>query len=158
MRNIFSLPTIVLLLLVGTAVAEEPASTILYDFEAKDALAAWENLVLEQSKEQEPAVKLEQVAEYATSGKQSLKLTFSGGNWPTVTTTKVSCRRLCRAAVPGRIHRFSGEERARGRLGAADQPLDEDGAATEGGQSHHRRAAAAERLCDSRQVGESRAV
>jgi hypothetical protein len=89
MRNIFSLPTIVLLLLVGTAVAEEPASTILYDFEAKDALAAWENLVLEQSKEQEPAVKLEQVAEYATSGKQSLKLTFSGGNWPTVTTTKV---------------------------------------------------------------------
>src|SRR6185436_3840870 len=74
----------------GSAVAEEPTSSVvLYDFEAKDALAGWENLVLEQSKEQEPAVKLEQVAEYATSGKQSLKLTFSGGNWPTVTTTKV---------------------------------------------------------------------
>ena len=90
MRNIFFLQTIVVFLFAGSAVAEEPASSVvLYDFEAKDALAGWENLVLEQSKEQEPAVKLEQAAEHATSGKQSLKLTFAGGNWPTVTTTKM---------------------------------------------------------------------
>src|SRR6185503_7481998 len=89
MRNIFSLQTIALLLFAGVAAAEESASAILYDFEAKDSLEGWENLVLPQSKEREPAVKMEQVSDHATSGKQCLKLTFAGGNWPTVTTTKV---------------------------------------------------------------------
>ena len=88
MRKIL-LIAVIALLQTGGASGEEPSSMVLYDFEAKDALAGWENLVLPQSQEREPAVNLEQATEHATVGKQSLKLTFAGGNWPTVTTTKV---------------------------------------------------------------------
>ena len=89
MRIAISVTVLVVFFLACAAGAKEPASVVLYDFEAKDAVEGWENLVLQQSKEQEPAVKLEQATEHATAGKQSLKLTFAGGNWPTVTTTKV---------------------------------------------------------------------
>ena len=80
---------VIALLQTGGASGEGPSSMVLYDFEAKDGLAGWENLVLPGEKEREPAVKMEQVSEHAASGKQSLKLTFAGGNWPTVTTTNV---------------------------------------------------------------------
>jgi hypothetical protein len=62
----------------------------LYDFESKSDLKVWTNLVLPDAKVQEPPVKIEQAAEHATAGKQSLRLTFAGGNWPTATTTRVS--------------------------------------------------------------------
>ncbi len=63
------------------------AEKVLFDFEAAGDLAAWSNLKLPKAKE--PPVKLERVAAHATSGKYSLKLTFAGGDWPTVTTTQV---------------------------------------------------------------------
>lgn len=70
----------------------DPASTaekMLYDFENPADLKAWSNLELPNAKDKEPPVKIEFVAENATSGKHSLKLTFAGGRWPTVTTTQV---------------------------------------------------------------------
>jgi hypothetical protein len=57
---------------------------VLYDFEDADDLKAWENLVLPGAKDKEPPIKIELSTEYATSGKHSLKLTFDGGNWPTI--------------------------------------------------------------------------
>src|SRR5262249_10189786 len=60
---------------------------ILFDFETREDVAAWSNLTL--PKEKEPAIAIERVAEHATSGKHSLKLTFAGGTWPTLTTTRV---------------------------------------------------------------------
>jgi hypothetical protein len=80
---------------VGVAVspsstAEEPATDkLLYDFETDADLATWSNLVLPDAKNQEPAVKIERSSEQAVSGKASLKLTFAGGRWPTITTTAV---------------------------------------------------------------------
>jgi hypothetical protein len=62
---------------------------ILFDFEEDADLKAWSNLELADSREKEPPVTLERVPEHATSGTQSLKLTFAGGRWPTITTTAV---------------------------------------------------------------------
>jgi hypothetical protein len=67
-----------------------PASKMLYDFEDAADVKAWSNLVLPDAKDREPPVKLDCVTENATSGKHSLKLTFAGGRWPTVTTTQVT--------------------------------------------------------------------
>jgi hypothetical protein len=71
--------------------AQSPAKDkVLYDFEDAADLKDWSNLVLPSAKDKEPAVTIELSPEHATSGKQSLKLTFKGGNWPTVATTKVT--------------------------------------------------------------------
>jgi hypothetical protein len=64
-----------------------PREKLLFDFEAPADLDAWSNLSLPGGKE--PAVRIERSAAHATSGKHSLKLTFAGGTWPTVTTTNV---------------------------------------------------------------------
>jgi hypothetical protein len=69
--------------------ARGPTEVVLFDFEDEADLKAWSNLEVEGAKEKEPPIKLERVAEHATSGKHSLKLTFGGGHWPTITTTKV---------------------------------------------------------------------
>jgi hypothetical protein len=66
-----------------------PAEKVLFDFENEADLKAWSNLALPDAREKEPPVRLERVAEHATSGKHSLKLTFAGGHWPTITTTQV---------------------------------------------------------------------
>jgi hypothetical protein len=73
----------------GQAEPPSPADKVLYDFEEPDALRGWSNLEVPGAKEKEPPVKLERVAEHATSGRHSLKLTFAGGQWPTVTTAQV---------------------------------------------------------------------
>jgi hypothetical protein len=73
------------------ASAKSPAKDkILYDFEDAADLKAWSNLVLPAAKDKEPPAKIELSTEHATSGKHSLKLTFAGGNWPTITTTHVT--------------------------------------------------------------------
>jgi hypothetical protein len=90
MRPLFflSLLFVPLALVAGQAAAPPaPAEKVLYDFEDAADLDGWANLELPDAKE--PPVKLERVAEHATSGKHSLKLTFAGGRWPTVTTTRV---------------------------------------------------------------------
>jgi hypothetical protein len=72
------------------AAEEKPAEVTLYDFENKEDLASWTNLILPEAKRKEPPVKIEQAVEHATFGKQGLKLTFAGGAWPTITTNKVT--------------------------------------------------------------------
>ena len=67
----------------------EPKEILLFDFERPADLKAWSNLVLPGTKDKEPSVKIELSAENATRGKHSLKLTFAGGRWPTITTTEV---------------------------------------------------------------------
>jgi hypothetical protein len=67
----------------------EPKETLLYDFEDEADLKAWSNLELPDAKLKEPPVKIELSTDHATHGKHSLKLTFAGGKWPTVTTTQV---------------------------------------------------------------------
>ena len=69
--------------------APKPKEVVLFDFETPADLAAWSNLTLEDARQKEPAAKLELSPESATRGKQSLKITFAGGRWPTVTTTAV---------------------------------------------------------------------
>jgi hypothetical protein len=67
----------------------ELADLVLFDFEDEADLKHWSNLELEDAKVKEPAIKFERVTEHATRGKHSLKLTFAGGSWPTITTTQV---------------------------------------------------------------------
>jgi hypothetical protein len=92
MRRILGLS----LLLVPAALAgregptARPAEKVLYDFEQPGDLDAWSNLDLPGARDKEPPVKLERVAEHATSGKHSLKLTFAGGRFPTASTTQVA--------------------------------------------------------------------
>lgn len=93
-------------LLVAQTQSAEPATKqakpereqLLFDFENADDAKAWTNLELPDPadketkkpvKHSEPAAKIELSNEHATSGKQSLKITFAGGKWPTVFTTKV---------------------------------------------------------------------
>jgi len=69
------------------AAAEE---TVLFDFEDPAELASWSQLKLPDKNARgadEPPVKIEFTAEGATHGKQALKLTFSGGRYPTVVCT-----------------------------------------------------------------------
>ncbi len=66
--------------------AEPKPDTVLFDFETADAAMAWANF---GGKTKEPAVKIAVSDTNATSGKQSLKLTFAGGTWPTVATKDV---------------------------------------------------------------------
>jgi hypothetical protein len=85
---------VVLLAVFGMAGAlaaapEPPQGVTLFDFEDAADLKAWSNLELPDAKQKEPAVKIERSTDHATSGKHSLKLTFAGGRWPTVTTTEV---------------------------------------------------------------------
>jgi hypothetical protein len=62
---------------------------VLFDFEAPADLKAWSNLELPDAKQKEPPAKLELSSDNATSGKQSLKITFDGGHWPTITTISI---------------------------------------------------------------------
>jgi hypothetical protein len=69
--------------------ADKPAVKVLFDFEEGTDLKAWTNLALPEAKEKEPPAKIELSTDHATSGNRSLKLTFAGGRWPTITTTQV---------------------------------------------------------------------
>jgi hypothetical protein len=84
MRSLFFLS---LLCADPSAPPPVPAERVLYDFEEASDLEAWSNLELPNVTE--PPIKIERSGEHATSGKHSLKLTFAGGHWPTITTTRV---------------------------------------------------------------------
>ncbi|HMF18594.1 MAG TPA: DNRLRE domain-containing protein [Gemmataceae bacterium] len=71
----------------GHAAQEAKVDLLLFDFEDPADLKSWSNLEL--PKDKEPPIKLGLSAEHATSGKRSLKLTFAGGHWPTITTTNI---------------------------------------------------------------------
>jgi hypothetical protein len=79
---------LVALLMVHPAVAAPPVpDKILFDFEDEAELKAWAPLAL--PKRAEPAPKFARVAENATSGKHSLKVTFAGGEWPAIVTKAI---------------------------------------------------------------------
>src|SRR5262245_52312786 len=86
------LPLVVVLIAYPHLAAQAPQpakEVVLFDFEDVADLKAWSNLDLPESKSKEPAARFELAAENATSGKHSLKITFAGGRWPTLTTTGV---------------------------------------------------------------------
>ncbi|HJZ94337.1 MAG TPA: DNRLRE domain-containing protein [Gemmataceae bacterium] len=73
-----------------TAAAAPPVSDkVLFDFEQPKDIDVWSNLVLPEPKWKEPPVRIEASERNATSGRKSLKLTFDGGEWPTVITTAI---------------------------------------------------------------------
>jgi hypothetical protein len=61
----------------------------LFDFEETAEVEAWTNLQPPDAPAAEPIAKVERSTEKATSGKHALKITFAGGAWPTLTTTRV---------------------------------------------------------------------
>src|SRR5205085_7154943 len=89
MKRIQLLCCLVVAFLHGNVHAQTKEKT-LYDFEDPADLKAWSNLVLPGAKDKEPLVAIELSKEHAAAGKHSLKLTFSGGNWPTVATKQVT--------------------------------------------------------------------
>jgi hypothetical protein len=91
-KRLTCLPILLLCPVLWISAADSPNApkeTVLFDFEDPADLDAWSNLELPEAKAKEPPIKVERVAEHATSGKYSLKLTFAGGHWPTITTTRV---------------------------------------------------------------------
>lgn len=63
---------------------------LLFDFEEAADIEAWTNLEPEGTGTKEPAARIERSTDMASSGKHSLKITFGGGAWPTLTTTSVT--------------------------------------------------------------------
>lgn len=74
-------------LLLGTDTTS--TEKILFDFEDAADLKSWSSLEVPDPKRKEPAAKVELSTDHATAGKHSLKITFAGGTWPTLTTTQV---------------------------------------------------------------------
>jgi hypothetical protein len=89
MYRVLVLPVLIALLAITRADAPPIRSDVLFDFESVGDVEVWSNLSLPGAGEKEPPVSLARVAKNATSGKHSLKLTFAGGRWPTVTTTRI---------------------------------------------------------------------
>lgn len=88
MKTVSALMTLVCLL-AWPAFSAEPQDLLLFDFEEPADLQAWTNLEVTGAKVQEPVVRAERSTEMASSGQHSLKITFAGGAWPTLTTTSV---------------------------------------------------------------------
>ncbi|RPH37301.1 MAG: hypothetical protein EHM91_15205, partial [Planctomycetota bacterium] len=59
---------------------------LLFDFEEEADVARWGPCVIPEVKEGDPALKIERIADQATSGRHALKLTAGGGFWPAVAT------------------------------------------------------------------------
>jgi hypothetical protein len=89
MRCLFSFVLLVPVLTGSVMAADQPAVKGLFDFEEATDLNAWTNLALPDAKEKEPPAKIELSTDHATSSKHSLKVTFAGGSWPTITTAQV---------------------------------------------------------------------
>jgi hypothetical protein len=89
---VYLLPGLFFAVLAGNrlSAAEESPAKIAYDFEDATSVKAWSNSAPSGGEGKASPVKIEQSAEGATSGKQCLKLTFTGGEWPTVGTDAVS--------------------------------------------------------------------
>ena len=80
---------------LGAVQARPPGAQdrTLFDFEEEEEPARWSACRLPEVKEEEPAVRVERTPKGATSGRYALKLTFTGGFWPAVSTDRI--------AVPG---------------------------------------------------------
>jgi hypothetical protein len=89
MKKILCLTVVTFWLTGLPAFPAQPEDLLLFDFEEAADLKAWTNLELPDAKVKEPAAVVERSTDMATSGKHSLKITFAGGAWPTLTTTNV---------------------------------------------------------------------
>src|SRR6516162_4460987 len=89
MRCLCRFVLLVPILSCSVRAADKPAVQVLFDFEEAADLKAWTNLALPDAKEKEPPAQIELSTDHATSGTGSLKITFAGGSWPTITTTHV---------------------------------------------------------------------
>ena len=89
MRIFLSFVVLAPFLAGAVSAADRPPVKVLFDFGEETDLRAWANLELPGAKEKEPPAKLELSTEHVKSGKRSLKITFAGGTWPTITTTQV---------------------------------------------------------------------
>jgi hypothetical protein len=80
------------LLILLALQAPEGADRLLFDFEKPEDLDRWTNLEIanpadaDKRLQKEPPAKVELSSDHATSGQKSLKITFAGGRWPTITT------------------------------------------------------------------------
>ena len=66
------------------------SETMLFDFEEADDAGRWSATKLPEVKTDSPDPSVELSTEHATSGKQSLKITFKGGFWPAVACDRVA--------------------------------------------------------------------
>lgn len=91
MRGFLGTLAVLGFLMLLPAAEPKPADGVLtlFDFEQPDDLKVWSNLELPDPKQKEPAARFELSPDHASSGKHSLKITFVGGRWPTLTTTQV---------------------------------------------------------------------
>jgi hypothetical protein len=89
MFRLLAMALALLAVTVGSLAQQPPAEHLVFDFENLDDLKSWSNIEPPHTKTKEPAARIELSKEHATSGKQSLKVTFAGGNWPAITTTHV---------------------------------------------------------------------
>ncbi|MGE3808817.1 MAG: hypothetical protein AB7K24_29480, partial [Gemmataceae bacterium] len=86
------MPRAILLVSLFVLMAADPRPSVekqLFDFENEADLKAFVPLELEGAKTKEPAPRAELSSEHVSSGKQSLKITFAGGTWPTLISTRV---------------------------------------------------------------------
>src|SRR5262245_56503115 len=69
-----------------------PADRVLFNFEDPGDVAAWSPQPADNKsgdKQNDRPARFELSTENATSGKHSLKITFAGGEWPTIATTRI---------------------------------------------------------------------
>jgi hypothetical protein len=77
-----------LLGLVFAEDAQEKPDEILFDFKAATA-RDWTPVKLPELEKDQPAPRVEIVPGKAPAASRGLKITFRGGDWPTVGTTKI---------------------------------------------------------------------
>jgi hypothetical protein len=78
--------------------AADDKDQVLFDFADKAAVKDWAPVKLPEVEKEQPAPKVEIVAAANAKDAASLKITFDGGDWPTVGTTKIP--------VPGNWKQF----------------------------------------------------
>ncbi len=67
-----------------------PPETLVLDFEDPADAQAWTPVKLPEVPKGDPAARVEVAKEGATHGQRALKITFAGGEWPAVGTTKLA--------------------------------------------------------------------
>src|ERR1051325_39336 len=78
-----------LLLLAAPTPRTAAVEAVLFDFEEEADATRWTSRAIPEVKEGDPALRVERVAEHATSGRHALKITAAGGFWPAVATDHI---------------------------------------------------------------------
>jgi hypothetical protein len=78
-------------LLLPSDVAAEEKDQVLFNFAGQSAIKDWKPMKLPEVNEEQPAPTIESATTKADDGatSESLKITFAGGDWPTVGTTNI---------------------------------------------------------------------